>query len=77
MPSAQPARVQRPKGVEKQWRLACRSCGHWIAYRSAPAVAEGSFIYIVPEALRERPLSQAEHLQATAHAQQEDAKEGS
>jgi hypothetical protein len=60
IPSAQPARVQRPKGVEKQWRLACRSCGHWIAYRSAQAVAPGSFLYVVAQAVREHPLSLAE-----------------
>ena len=75
LPSAQPVRVQRTKGIEKQWRLGCRSCGEWIAYRSAPAVAAGSYLYVLPDSVRERPLTHAEHeeLQSTGSSGQEAA----
>jgi len=42
----QPVLVRRTKGVEKQWRLQCRSCSTSVAYRSAPTTSAGSFLYI-------------------------------
>ena len=58
MPSAQPALVRRAKGVEKQYRLGCRSCGAHIAYRShAAPVADGKprYLYVHASTVRERP----------------------
>ena len=64
-PGEQPAHVKRPKGIEKQFRLSCRSCGAHIAYRSAAPQREGKanveqLLYVLPAAVRERPPSQEE-----------------
>ena len=55
VPGQQPARVQRAKGVEKQFRLGCRSCGAALAYRSVAVPAEGTLLYVDADALRDRP----------------------
>ena len=65
---AQPARVQRAKGVEKQFRLGCRSCAEFIAYRSTPAATSGGYLYILPEKLRESPPA-LEHNRSDHHGQ--------
>lgn len=53
---AQPALVKREKGTERQYRLGCRSCAAFIAYRSTPVRTEGKFLYVDPEAVSDRPL---------------------
>lgn len=52
--SAQPARVKREKGSERQYRLGCRSCSATIAYRCVPRQQEGKYLYVHPAAVRER-----------------------
>lgn len=64
IPSAQPALVRRTKGVEKQYRLGCRSCGAHIAYRShAAPLADGKpqYLYVHASEVRERPTSAVPH----------------
>ena len=71
-PSAPPALVRRPKGVEKQYRLSCRSCKEPIAYRSVLAKAEGKYLYVHAAAVRERPPT-ADELAAAQSRREEPA----
>ena len=52
---AQPALVRREKGTEKQFRLGCRSCSAFIAYRSVAEAAPGKYLFVLPTAISERP----------------------
>lgn len=69
---AQPARVARAKGVEKQFRLGCRSCGALVGYRSTPTAQAGKYLYVHPEHLTEFQPS-AMHTSDAAVASHESA----
>ena len=43
------------KGTEKQFRLGCRSCSAFIAYRSVAEAAPGKYLFVLPTAISERP----------------------
>ena len=63
IPEAQPALVRRAKGTERQYRLGCRSCGRFIAYRSAPPQqAGGKYLYVDASAIRDRPPTSREQV---------------
>lgn len=74
LPGAQPALVQRDKGKERQYRLACRSCAAVVGYRSVPLPAAGKFLYIDPAAVRETPPTPEEiHRAAMQRRRREEA----
>ena len=70
IPGEQPARVPRPKGVELQYRLGCRSCATAIAYRSTPTIASGTFLYVLPGMVREHPDAKAKELEGQGQLHQ-------
>jgi hypothetical protein len=47
--------VERAKGLEKQWRLNCKGCGVWCAYRCTPPESKSSFLYILGNSLTDTP----------------------
>jgi hypothetical protein len=47
----EPLRIKRAKGVERQYRLCCRSCRQPIGYRSTPTCTDGSFLYVIATCL--------------------------
>jgi hypothetical protein len=47
--------VERPKGMEKQWRLNCKGCGVWCAYRCTPPDVKSPFLYLLDKGLTDTP----------------------
>ena len=47
-PAAEPVKIRRPKGIERQWQLLCRSCNAVLAYRSA----DPKYLYVHADKLK-------------------------
>ena len=78
---APPVSVRRAKGVEKQLRLACRSCGAQPAYRSARPASAGtpSYLYVHPECVSlspDGPSDAAKRARAMSSSAEDDKTRG-